>query len=103
MSVIFGKVTIAGVPYKVLITKRFDTFKYWFTNQTIKAYDIQGVYLKLYFRKITTKKMEFPIDIIFLDKKNNVLKRIYNIIPGKTVIAPKHSKYALELLPDISI
>ena len=103
MSAIIGKVNIAGVPYKVIITNGIDSFKYWSTKDTIRFYNIQGVYLRLYFKTITTKYMEFPIDIIFLDSKNNILKREYNIIPGKKVKAPKNSKYALELLPDVSI
>lgn len=103
MSAKLGIVTIAGKQYNVIMTSGIDSFKHWFTPFTINAYKIQGVYLKLYFNKITTKDMDFSIDIIFLDKNHNVLKREYSVKPEMSVKAPKHAKYALELLPDISI
>ena len=50
MSVKLGEISLAGVSHRVLMTTGFDTFKYYFTNYTIEKYNIDGVYLRLYFK-----------------------------------------------------
>jgi uncharacterized membrane protein (UPF0127 family) len=41
--------------------------------------------------------MQFPIDIVFIDKKGKVLKSARNVKPFKVVLAPFRSYFALEL------
>ncbi len=41
--------------------------------------------------------MQFPIDIVFMDKRAKVLKCAQDVAPFKLVMAPFHAYYALEL------
>ncbi|MPZ50175.1 MAG: DUF192 domain-containing protein [Dehalococcoidia bacterium] len=41
--------------------------------------------------------MQFPIDVVFMDKQGKVLKSARDVKPFKIVIAPFRSYYALEL------
>ena len=41
--------------------------------------------------------MQFPIDILFIDKRGKVLKSARDVKPFKIVMAPFRSYYALEL------
>jgi uncharacterized membrane protein (UPF0127 family) len=41
--------------------------------------------------------MQFPIDIVFIDKQGKVLKSVRDVRPFKIVMAPFRSYYALEL------
>jgi uncharacterized membrane protein (UPF0127 family) len=41
--------------------------------------------------------MQFPIDIIYMDKKHKVLKSAAGVPPFRLVAAPFRSYYALEL------
>jgi uncharacterized membrane protein (UPF0127 family) len=41
--------------------------------------------------------MQFPIDILYIDKQGEVLKTARNVKPFKVVMAPWRAHYALEL------
>ncbi len=42
--------------------------------------------------------MQFPIDIVFMDRRGKVLKSAPGVTPFKLVRAPPRAHYALELL-----
>jgi uncharacterized membrane protein (UPF0127 family) len=41
--------------------------------------------------------MRMAIDVIFADKEGNVLKTAINVKPWRMVMAPRHSRYTIEL------
>ena len=41
--------------------------------------------------------MRMAIDVIFADKEGNVLKTAANVKPWRMVMAPRHSRYTIEL------
>jgi uncharacterized membrane protein (UPF0127 family) len=41
--------------------------------------------------------MQFPIDVLFMDRQGKVLKTSRDVRPFKVVMAPFHAYYALEL------
>jgi hypothetical protein len=41
--------------------------------------------------------MRMAIDVIFADKEGNVLKTAVNVKPWRMVMAPRHSRYTIEL------
>ncbi|MEM4115749.1 MAG: hypothetical protein QXP59_07075 [Saccharolobus sp.] len=91
----------SGNSYKVIVTTGLDTFDYYFTKENIKEYNIAGVLIKVlpFTFAITTKDMEFSIDLLFLKKDYSIIKRAYNVPPNKQVFIPFRTKYVLETLP----
>jgi len=41
--------------------------------------------------------MRMSIDVIFADKEGNVLKTAINVKPWRMVMAPRHTRYTIEL------
>jgi hypothetical protein len=41
--------------------------------------------------------MRMAIDVIFADREGNVLKTAVNVKPWRMVMAPRHSRYTIEL------
>ena len=58
--------------------------------------DGQGLLFK-HCASLHTFFMQFPIDIIFADRKGKVLKLAHDVRPFKLVAAPLRSFYAIEL------
>ncbi|MEM3846757.1 MAG: hypothetical protein QXU98_13765 [Candidatus Parvarchaeota archaeon] len=106
MAVLFEMLHLpSGNSYKIIVATGLDTFHYYFTQKNIKTYDIAGVLLKVlpFTFAITTKNMEFSIDLLFLKKDYSIIKRVYNVQPNKQVFIPFGTKYVLETLPGIVI